>query len=386
MFISLSSFSVHGEESWYNTSRVYNFSSDFRAKPRMSAVAGRRTYTEDELQAALRDIQSGKLGTRRAAVIYGIPRSTLRNKVYKLALERERESHLNSSTPMKLDEEEVMDDDKELSGAEEEKEVEKALQGPLLTMADLFRFAGREQTPEALKHLLLRGKEGQDMWAGMDHSEVGPYIQNILLASQSLMANQKPPEGSVLNQDFVKRMMVEDLMKIQNNNGDSEKFPRPSPSNSVITKVEKPKSESDMETDDSPSNVILKIPSFKPTSSKNGCDLFRSSVQEPMGSTASPPVTSESGSPPVLPTKGFIMKDVKDVIAQSISQKFQQTLEPRRPIIDMDFKRGGFTPPLGTAMPVMKTQEINRQYHPPKPMQNAGSGAPTGGKGECAIH
>lgn len=43
----------------------------------MSAVAGRRTYTEDELQAALRDIQSGKLGTRRAAVIYGIPRYIL---------------------------------------------------------------------------------------------------------------------------------------------------------------------------------------------------------------------------------------------------------------------------------------------------------------------
>jgi len=48
----------------------------------------KRTYTEEELQAALRDIQSGKLGTRRAAVIYGIPRSTLRNKVYKLALDR----------------------------------------------------------------------------------------------------------------------------------------------------------------------------------------------------------------------------------------------------------------------------------------------------------
>lgn len=94
----------------------------------MSAVAGRRTYTEDELQAALRDIQSGKLGTRRAAVIYGIPRSTLRNKVYKMALERERESHLNSSTPRNLDEDEALDDDKELSGTEEEKEVEKALQ------------------------------------------------------------------------------------------------------------------------------------------------------------------------------------------------------------------------------------------------------------------
>ncbi|CAH2096860.1 unnamed protein product [Euphydryas editha] len=46
----------------------------------------RRAYTEDELHSALRDIQSGRLGTRRAAVVYGIPRSTLRNKVNKFGL------------------------------------------------------------------------------------------------------------------------------------------------------------------------------------------------------------------------------------------------------------------------------------------------------------
>lgn len=84
-------------------------SSCYRAKPRLTgatgaggvptvgAGGGRRTYTEEELQAALRDIQSGKLGTRRAAVIYGIPRSTLRNKVYKLAMERERDASLTST-------------------------------------------------------------------------------------------------------------------------------------------------------------------------------------------------------------------------------------------------------------------------------------------------
>lgn len=58
----------------------------------------KRSYTEAELQAALRDIQSGKLGTRRAAVIYGIPRSTLRNKVYKLALERRSGTVATSSS------------------------------------------------------------------------------------------------------------------------------------------------------------------------------------------------------------------------------------------------------------------------------------------------
>ncbi|KAJ8960054.1 hypothetical protein NQ318_009495 [Aromia moschata] len=364
----------------------------------MSAVAGRRTYTEDELQAALRDIQSGKLGTRRAAVIYGIPRSTLRNKVYKLALERERESHLNSSTPLKLDDEEAMDDDKELSGAEEEKEVEKALQGPLLSVADLFRFTGREPNADALRTLLQKGKEGQEAWAAVEHSEVGSYIHNILLASQNLLANQKPPEGSILNHmipEFVKRIYAEEhILKMQNNNGDVEKLTRPSPSNSVVTRMDsRSKSESDMEMDESPSNVILKIPSYRPTTCKNGSEFFRGgAVPEQPTSVVSPPVTaSESGSPPILPPaaaavvgKGLVIKDVKDVIAQSISQKFQQSLEPRRPIIDMDFKRGGFTPPLTAAgMSVMKTQpDIGRPYQPvPKPQSTSGSGNTTGGKG-----
>lgn len=61
-----------------------------------SNSATRRAYTDDELQSALRDIQSGKLGTRRAAVVYGIPRSTLRNKVYKLASEPGHESEPDS--------------------------------------------------------------------------------------------------------------------------------------------------------------------------------------------------------------------------------------------------------------------------------------------------
>lgn len=174
----------------------------------MPTVAGRRTYTEDELQAALRDIQSGKLGTRRAAVIYGIPRSTLRNKVYKLALEKERETHLNpSAVPLKLDEDEAMDDDKELSGAEEEKEVEKALQGPLLSVEDIVRLSNIEN-PDALK-TLLKGKE--DVWSGMEHSAVGPYIQNLLLQSNRICP--KPPlenEVTPILREVLRKVVTEE--------------------------------------------------------------------------------------------------------------------------------------------------------------------------------
>lgn len=180
----------------------------------MSAVAGRRTYTEDELQAALRDIQSGKLGTRRAAVIYGIPRSTLRNKVYKLAMERERDAHLNSSTPLKIDEEETIDDDKDLSGTEEEKEVEKALQAPLLSVADILRFSSMENQ-ESLKVLLQKGtKEGGEMWGGLEHSNMGPYIQSVLMASGGLIPGQKLMEGEVnpLLPEIIKRMLGEDQL------------------------------------------------------------------------------------------------------------------------------------------------------------------------------
>uniref|UniRef100_A0AAU7VFP3 Ecdysone inducible protein 93F n=1 Tax=Chilo suppressalis TaxID=168631 RepID=A0AAU7VFP3_CHISP len=64
-----------------------------------SNSVARRAYTDDELQSALRDIQSGKLGTRRAAVVYGIPRSTLRNKVNKFGLSTEQhDSEVDSDT------------------------------------------------------------------------------------------------------------------------------------------------------------------------------------------------------------------------------------------------------------------------------------------------
>ncbi|EYB89623.1 hypothetical protein Y032_0229g2900 [Ancylostoma ceylanicum] len=44
----------------------------------------KRNYSQVDLTAAVNDIRCGRLGTRRASVVYGIPRSTLRNKIYKL--------------------------------------------------------------------------------------------------------------------------------------------------------------------------------------------------------------------------------------------------------------------------------------------------------------
>lgn len=136
-----------------------------RAKPRLSPITGRRTYTEEELQAALRDIQSGKLGTRRAAVIYGIPRSTLRNKVYKLEKERGNSSMIlpnispiderrttEAEVDPPSDDKEELEDIRENDAEEEEDETEKELSAnedekeqsfvkPTFTAEDLYNIS-----------------------------------------------------------------------------------------------------------------------------------------------------------------------------------------------------------------------------------------------------
>ncbi|XP_006825954.1 ligand-dependent nuclear receptor corepressor-like protein [Saccoglossus kowalevskii] len=61
------------------------------------------TYTEADLRQAIRDVRSGKLGTRRAAILYGIPRSTIRNHLNKPTVWRNERSSLprgNSSSSL----------------------------------------------------------------------------------------------------------------------------------------------------------------------------------------------------------------------------------------------------------------------------------------------
>ncbi|KAK7871513.1 hypothetical protein R5R35_010229 [Gryllus longicercus] len=464
----------------------------FKAKPRMSAVAGRRQYTEEELQAALRDIQSGKLGTRRAAVIYGIPRSTLRNKVYKLAMERERDMQLN---PIALvdkallppvvalkDEEdgkEEDEDEKELSGAEEEREVEKALRKPLLSMEDLVRFSMLEgMTAESLRALLQHGKfledkrgiierddgtpsptlptfpSTADFWQNLEHSALGPFISQMLANSggqnrdlSSVIGNKNPEGGisttprensptniasdflpkfsSPLLPELVRRMMAEDeqvrksrtvahsaeVNFLVNGAHSDENFSKSEEkgkvgkpmgllSPCVITRSDMSKADAEESSDAdasatsgpsgmaTPPNVILKIPSFKPTS-KNGVaasgtpglpsetlpfthgafphssltpeSSHHLSMSVPLGSGGSRSNHSDSCSPPIpnLSGKG-IGVSLRDVIAKSISQKFQQQgadishlplsqklLLPGDGGDQPPYKRGRFTPPVG---------------------------------------
>uniref|UniRef100_A0A1B6L6E8 HTH psq-type domain-containing protein n=1 Tax=Graphocephala atropunctata TaxID=36148 RepID=A0A1B6L6E8_9HEMI len=428
----------------------------YKAKPRLSAVAGRRTYTEDELQAALRDIQSGKLGTRRAAVIYGIPRSTLRNKVYKLAMERERDSHLVlAASPDHVaakarallgekDDDDMQDDDDDKdSGAEEEREVEKALMRPIISIDDFMRlssesagFPGSDSLRTLLQHgskyLAEKKEDGSspppvypvfpspgstDLWNGMDHTALGPYINRLLNTNPLVHPNpfamagnrNSPTERSPTDSpgdfgpklshlELVRRMIIEDRL-VQEEHQKKEKLflngsrlGDPGPSSSTIQEDEHSGS-------GTPPNVILRIPSFKPTP-KNGIPGDPSGF--PLGvkigessqhSVISPPIStgrSESSSPPSM-GKG-ISVSLRDVIAKSISQKFQQPGDlhhlPHTPPGMEHFRQAGYSQPLGCSPPIMRNHNNNhlddRKMHVPTskpPSSGSNSSTSTGGKG-----
>ncbi|XP_039298584.1 mushroom body large-type Kenyon cell-specific protein 1 isoform X2 [Nilaparvata lugens] len=378
----------------------------FKAKPRLSAVAGRRTYTEDELQAALRDIQSGKLGTRRAAVLYGIPRSTLRNKVYKLALERDRDSHLPLASSQvelagraaSLHDEDADEDDggEELSGAEEEREVERALMKPLVTVEDLVRLSASVDSHPPPDENCLRGLLQQggfplllppEPWAGLDRAALVAQLLALQRPPAASQAATIPPnDGS--EPDFLPKFLqpVPDLFRRMMNVNELEKQSAPKKERNfqlngsrIMTSVDPGPSSSssrlspadDLSGSGTPSpNVILKIPSYRPTS-RNGAEssavgggggsasssILHSAFNMKLAAgdssqhsiTSSPPIgstrSSESSSPPVaasLTLKGTVT--LNDVIAKSISQKFQQPPEmhhiPQQPPQHtLDFRR-----------------------------------------------
>ncbi|XP_054006403.1 mushroom body large-type Kenyon cell-specific protein 1 isoform X3 [Hylaeus anthracinus] len=392
------------------------FNSCYRAKPRMTgpvstvaaaaaaagvggvpvvgAGGGRRTYTEEELQAALRDIQSGKLGTRRAAVIYGIPRSTLRNKV----------------------------DDKELSGAEEEKEVEKALLKPLLSLEDLVRFSALEGGGgDSLRTLLQRGQETGAEWPGLEHANIGPYIQKMLAAAA--------PFKGMETQDYripevMRRLMSEDKRLNKSVNGDQSQphhhqfhhQQSHSTHSQAQTQAQQQQQRGPITNDDFNPNIeeeasdsgqgraILKIPSYKPAStpgcsSKNG-EPTSAAFAQGFAAAASSPGLLERASPAFSgtssPTNSLVGKtgavNFRDVIAKSISVKFQEgqpvtaagiagcqtagVVQSQQTMMTdpSPFKRGRYTPPQPT------TQQAQSQPKPQSQEANKPKQA-TGGKG-----
>ncbi|XP_050437597.1 mushroom body large-type Kenyon cell-specific protein 1 isoform X2 [Adelges cooleyi] len=388
----------------------------FKPKSKLSTMAGRKKYTEDKLQAALRDIQSGKLGTRRAAVLYDIPRSTLRNKVYKMAMERDsgvrdssggEDPKVNAAEllPMLQAEDDEDDDDRDTASAGEDDcggrservstDKDNLNARPYLSMEDLIRFSSEQPTanpasmpttaealrlffqnctnskllskqttdrhreveckspspPPRLQPMPPKLPQGMpsDLWpaaaaaaaaaAALDPQQMGTYLSRLLSTSASSpsglsashVAHESPPPAP---QDFLAKYATEIMRKIfydeqQQYGGKSEHQGRSSNGCSAEP-MDTGRSNDD---DSNPSNVILRIPSFKPVGPniKSEPTESTSADREQAGhqSILSPPrmnsstARSDTSSPPPTPGSKTAV-NLRDAIAKSISQKFQQ--------------------------------------------------------------
>lgn len=350
----------------------------FRVKPRVAAIPGRKTYTEDELQSALQDILSGKLGTRRAAVQYGIPRSTLRNKVYKLSEPKREASHLPQAGI--LDAVDADDDDKELSGAEDDKDsdiVRLSADDQLglsraAAAAQLQRFQqsleGGGGKPSADKANASMSASAAAAQLAQSSPWLDPMMmQNIFLTGLMQHKSDDPAFQELLRNLLIQQEMVREQLKNSISHADHMNNGKSSAENqnllhnlaaqqqqqNRLIKSETPDLMTPADPNDSEdAAVILKIPSFKPvagsssSSGKNGehandstpqttPPLLSRSPHTHLGAGISPPIlrpSNDSQSPPMgglLGSKAPLF--ARDVIASSLSRTYGQQAQQKQP-------------------------------------------------------
>lgn len=351
-------------------------------------MAGRKTYTEEELQNALEAILSGKLGTRRAAVLYGIPRSTLRNKVYKLAMEQKREANLLNQASVLDDLDD--DDDKEMSGGEDDKLKDDSM----LTPEEMIRLSSSRASSAAanLQKIFENNSPKSDgptaptshpMHSNKSQTSTSttsspplvnnPWLNpdmfsNLLLATGLMQQKYDDPTFQEILRSLLMRQ--QELMKLNTANQttspskatvDHMNNGKPSDSRNLmhnisllqqqqqnrLIKSETPDTVSTLDLNNADeAAALLKIPSYKllgsssSASGKNGdnandstpqttppLQLHSRSPQAHPSTDVSPPVNrqnNDSQSPPIPGIGSKGMLSLRDVIAKSITRTFSQ--------------------------------------------------------------
>lgn len=288
-------------------------------------LTNRRTYTDEELQSALQDIITGKLGTRRAAVHYGIPRSTLRNKVYKLAMEKKETSLMMGSGVLdNLDD----DEEKDLSGGEEDfggprssddMELNNLVQGnSSASYMAKYKRTEDEESGSQIKPDVSHTKPTPT--SQMDLSQFSallpflnlPAMQQLLFASASGIFQGKQ-EDQV--QELIKNFLIQNELfrdQLVKPDGNSPSFPVNGKLNDIdkqlphglaghqiqksysfqqSRKSETPETSSSVDPNEyDDSAVILKIPSFKAGLTTNKTSDNKLNTV----SKSTPPITSKS--------------------------------------------------------------------------------------------
>lgn len=263
-------------------------------------MPNRRAYTEEELNNALQDILSGKLGTRRAAVLYGIPRSTLRNKVYKLAIEQKRELLANNPPIAVLEGEE---DDKDSDPEDDKvKNPNFQLQNYWKLMENAFHVNNEQQQQQQqqnkpqswpmdaaamLQNLLLANTGGMSgafppMMQTSAKEDLPDFLRHLLTQSQELKSSQQAD----VNDKNERNGSPSNLDRLQMLNLLQQQFGNKSPATPNI----------DMDANDDSS--ILKVPSVKSS------NHFGSGVTTPSSSGQSRNGDIQSSSPSTSPQIG----------------------------------------------------------------------------------
>lgn len=295
--------------------------------------------------------------------------------MYKLALERERDAHLlltpisRPSPPDRVVSSPMLpiNVEREDSSAEEERESEPPLKPPQLSMEDLMRLSALDGGSQiegltALLHSISRlHAEGMNFGDASGNAFVASYLSQLLKLKENLSPEVEKDNKVIKKDDTNKEKngggggvggvgvaVVEDLTKdsddviIQETVVDKGKYsPHVLPQlmkrimaeeRLLIEEQLKRKMESENGVEDDQSNVILRIPSFKPNAScsKSSSDVDQRFSTSPAGasqensqhSIISQSINGDSDSPPIGKTVG--MSSLRDAIAKSISQKFQQ--------------------------------------------------------------
>lgn len=275
--------------------------------------------------------------------------------MYKLALERERDAHLllapipRPSPPEGAASSPTLpvNSEREDSSADDEKDSDT--HKPQLSMEDLMRLSALDGGSQiegltALLHNLSRlhadGLNFGDM-AGAGNSVIASYLAQLLKLKENLSPESE--KDRVVKKDDLDKS--EEIMKetdesmSQDSNEKTKFSPHALPQlmrrimaeeRMLIEEQLKKKMGSENGVEDDQSNVILRIPSFKPnTSSKsnNGDGDYSTSPagasqENSRHSVISPSLNGDSESPPIGKAVGI--SSLRDAIAKSISQKFQQ--------------------------------------------------------------
>ena len=288
------------------------------------------------MQAALRDIQSGKLGTRRAAVIYGIPRSTLRNKVYKLALDRSNGKRkvnsantstktvtVNDKTKLNTSDDnnksEDLDDVNCSNSASES--LKQILKNAITQRVNNNNVLRTDSNIEKASHLesLIPGINLNEMY---NHEALATiqmlstidcgntlaplFTQFLLNIHQLALAKHHAGDMSNLNNLMTNSnlpLLPELIHKITENR--------------LLGNRDMNQDELEDENGNSNSNVILKVPSYKPKTSSTLTSLSEQSSQKCVTSD-NDPVNKCTSSSQQEESKSF---SLKEIIAKSISQR-----------------------------------------------------------------